>query len=500
MTIHAYGGDLWCSALALAVWAQEGIDARCSHLDTTSVALTGDDGPDRDEHAMAITPGDSKVHRPDLKQAVLERMVSQDGGGAMDGKSWAGHASDTQIFQERAQALMATWRESPNRRYLVADAKRSTAEKAPHLAKLGCITRMPGPLKLGTQVSTQALPWDTWQSLQARTRDQRLALCHDSMAQRWLVVCSQAALERAAASVNNAGQRAAEAITQHRVHLHAQRVETPTQAQEAWRDGPAPWRDHQVESSELLDHKRDGQKGRPTAAPPRRALQWQMPRAGETRGHAHRGRPATDRGRGAGDQHRDGAAQRRGGARRRQSAIPGRGWVPMSQRPMVFWLVGVCEKTLPHAGAIDGDDPGAAGLGGGAPPAAPSMSPSTRNEPESHQPPDEPSDAEVGVARVDGIARVRVTVDGQVRDLITGLKAVKIHILHLFGEQVCHVYHLPSGEEASMATGARAIPDNVQRPCSMSVLEPLAGISHVPSCRGPYRYFLNGGQLCSETS
>jgi transposase len=46
---------------------------------------------------------------------------------------------------------------------------------------------------------------------------------------------------------------------------------------------------------------------------------------------------------------------------------------------------------------------------------------------------------------LDGIERVRVTVDGQVRDLITGLNEVKIKILHLFGEQVCHVYQLPSG-------------------------------------------------------
>ena len=46
---------------------------------------------------------------------------------------------------------------------------------------------------------------------------------------------------------------------------------------------------------------------------------------------------------------------------------------------------------------------------------------------------------------LDGIERVRVTVDGQVRDLITGLNAVKIKILRLFGEQVCHVYQLPLG-------------------------------------------------------
>lgn len=46
---------------------------------------------------------------------------------------------------------------------------------------------------------------------------------------------------------------------------------------------------------------------------------------------------------------------------------------------------------------------------------------------------------------LEGIERVRVTVDGQVRNLITGLNEVNIKILRLFGEQVCHVYQLPSG-------------------------------------------------------
>jgi transposase len=144
--------------------------------------------PDSDEHAIAITHGYSKDHRPDLKQAVLALMVSQDGGVPLMSKSWDGKASDTQIFQERAQALMATFREAPNPRDVVADAKLYTEDNAPNLAKLGFITRIPGTLKLVTQVSSQALQWDTWQYLNARTRYQRIELCHYSMAQRWLVV------------------------------------------------------------------------------------------------------------------------------------------------------------------------------------------------------------------------------------------------------------------------------------------------------------------------
>src|SRR2546421_12746567 len=46
---------------------------------------------------------------------------------------------------------------------------------------------------------------------------------------------------------------------------------------------------------------------------------------------------------------------------------------------------------------------------------------------------------------LEGIERVRVKVAGQGQELITGLNEVKITILRLFGEQVCHVYQLPSG-------------------------------------------------------
>src|SRR5215468_5749631 len=104
--VHTYGCDLLFSELALAVCVQEGIDLRFNHLDTTSFALSGEYAPESDEHVLIITHGYSKDHRPDLKQAVLELMVSQDGGVPLLSKTWDGNASDSQIFQDRAKALI----------------------------------------------------------------------------------------------------------------------------------------------------------------------------------------------------------------------------------------------------------------------------------------------------------------------------------------------------------------------------------------------------------
>src|SRR5229473_4765962 len=168
--VSSYGCDLLFSELALAVCAHEGIAQRFNHLDTTSFSLTGAYIPDSDEHAIAITHGYSKDHRPDLKQAVLELMVSQDGGVPLLSKSWDGNAADTQIFQDRAEALLSTFKGSPTPRYLIADSKLYSEENAANLKKLGFITRVPGTLKLVTHVIAQALRWDTWQRLDETTR------------------------------------------------------------------------------------------------------------------------------------------------------------------------------------------------------------------------------------------------------------------------------------------------------------------------------------------
>ena len=59
---------------------------------------------------------------------------------------------------------------APTPRYLVADAKLSTEDTATTLAKLGFITRMPGTIKLVSQVIPQALQGDRWHRLDETTR------------------------------------------------------------------------------------------------------------------------------------------------------------------------------------------------------------------------------------------------------------------------------------------------------------------------------------------
>ena len=75
----AYGCDLLLEELARAIGAPEGMARGFHPLDTPSVARTGADGPDSDEHAMPIPHGDAKAHRPALQQAGWALLVSHDG-------------------------------------------------------------------------------------------------------------------------------------------------------------------------------------------------------------------------------------------------------------------------------------------------------------------------------------------------------------------------------------------------------------------------------------
>ena len=443
--VHAYGCDLLFSELTLAVCVQEGIEQRFHHLDTTSFSLSGDYVPERDEQAITITHGYSKDHRPDLKQAVLELMVSQDGGVPLVSKSWDGNASDTQIFQERAAALMTAFASSEAPRYLVADAKLYNEDNATNLSKLGFITRIPGTLKLVGQVIAQALKWDMWQRLDETTRYHRIELCHFGMAQRWLVVSSQAAMERAEARVTKAQQREWEGIEKQLFHLQAKRFETPEAAQAALAGLAKSWRYHQVDTAHVIEHKHYTGKGRPTPSRPIKSIAWQM----RAQGRPDHERIAFHKQQGACfvigtnidvSQVSDPAviraykaqSQAEGGFRFLKDPLffvsslfvkkPCRIQGLLMVMTLALLVYSVTQRRLRHQLARQNE-----------------TLPNQIN-----QPTERPTLRWV-FQLLEGIHRVRVTVQGQVHDLIAGLNEVQIKILRLFGAEVCRLYQISPG-------------------------------------------------------
>jgi transposase len=443
--VNRYGCDLLFSELALAVCQQEAIDQRFNHLDTTSFSLTGDYVPESDQQAIAITHGYSKDHRPDLKQAVLELMVSQDGGVPLASKNWDGNASDSQIFQERAQAVLSTFKDSPTPRYLVADSKLYSKDNAAHLKPLGFITRIPETLKIVSHTIGQALRQDTWQRVDDTTRYHRLDLCHYGMAQRWLVVCSEAAMQRAEQRVSKACTREFEAIEKQCFHLQAQRFESQEKARAALATRSRSWRYHQVATLELIEHKRYAGKGRPSAKSPIKAIEWQIRaqvcpdaeaiwRQKQLKGCFVLG--TNIKAEALSDQEVLAAykAQSRveGGFRFLKDPLffvsslfvkkPTRIQGLLMVMTLALLVYSVAQRRLRQELARQHE--------------------SLPNQ--INQPTQRPTLRWV-FQLLEGIHRVRVIVQDQVYDLIEGLNEVQIKILRLFGQEVCQIYQISSG-------------------------------------------------------
>ena len=443
--VNIYGCDLFFSEIALAVCQHEAIDHRFSHLDTTSFSLSGAYVPESDTQAIAITHGYSKDHRPDLKQAVLELMVSQDGGVPLASKSWDGNASDSQIFHDRAEALLATFKASPTPRYLIADSKLYSEDNAAQLKQLGFITRIPATLKLVSQVISQALRRATWQSVDDATRYQRRDLCHYGMAQRWLIVSSEAARQRAEKSVSKAQQRELESVEKQLFHLQAKRFETPESAQAALNTLAGAWCYHQVATTKLTEHKRYAGKGRPSTQRSVQATLWQIqaevcPDAEAIRRQQqHKGCFVL----GTNIEASHLSDEEVLAAYKAQSHVEG--GFRFLKDPLFFvsslfvkkpsriqgLLVVMTLALLVYSVAQR------------------RLRQALKRQKESlpnqiNQPTQRPTLRWV-FQLLEGIHRVRVRVQGQIHDLIEGLNKVQIKILRLFGQDVCQIYQISSG-------------------------------------------------------
>jgi transposase len=288
----------------------------------------------------------------------------------------------------------------------------------------------------------QALTWDTWHRLDDKTRYQCLELCHYGMAQRWLIVQSEAALERAEATITKARQREAEAVEKQLFHLQATRFKTREGAHEALAALAKRWTYHQVDSSTLIEHKRYAGKGRPTPRTPLKAIEWQIQARGrpdqEAMRHHQQVKACVVLGTNIGASELSdaevlaaykGQSRVEGGFRFLKDPLffvsslfvkkPSRIEGLLMVMTLALLVYSVAQRRMrQHLARHHETIPN-----------------------QINQPITSPTLRWV-FQLLEGIHRVRATLQGQVHELIEGLNDVQIKILRLFGEQVCCLYQI----------------------------------------------------------
>jgi transposase len=96
------------------------------------------------------------------------------------------------------------------------------------------------------------------------------------MAQRWLVVSSQDAWQRAEHTLAKAQAKESAQVQKQLFHLQAQRFPSEIEARAALDTIAQRWRYHQMAQVSLPPHSQYARKGRPTTQTPRKAIQWQI--------------------------------------------------------------------------------------------------------------------------------------------------------------------------------------------------------------------------------
>jgi len=274
--VYSYGCNLLFSEIAINVCKKEEIDLRFNSLDTTSFSLTGEYDTDSDEHAVVVTYGYSKDKRPDLKQVILELMVSQDGGVPTMSKSRDGNASDSNVFKQRSEGLIKEFASSEMPRYIVADSKLYTQANAVNLAHLSFITRIPESLKVVSEVIDQSLSMGNWQVYDDKVKYQRVELCHYGIEQRWIVAYSESAYQRAGKTLSKAQSKEQEKINKAFFHLQAQRFESEESARKALDKIIQNLSYHKLVDIKLTQHVKYASCGKPKSDSSIKSIAWQI--------------------------------------------------------------------------------------------------------------------------------------------------------------------------------------------------------------------------------
>jgi transposase len=262
------------------------------------------------------------------------------------------------------------------------------------------------------------------------------------MVQRWLVVYSRAALERAEAALTRAQQREHAAITKQLFHLQAQRFGAPQAAHDALAALAKRWKYHRVESYQLTEHKRYAGKGRPTPRTPLKTIEWQI------QAHVHADDETIEQAKQAQACYilgtniapsalsdaevisaYKGQSHVEGGFRFLKDPLffvsslfvkkPNRIAGLLMVMPLALLVYSVAQRRLRKQLATHHE-----------------TMPNQINQPT-------PAPTLRWVFQLlEGIHRVRMTVQDQVHDLIEGLNDVQIKILRLFGKEVCRLYQI----------------------------------------------------------
>ncbi|WP_449418334.1 IS1634 family transposase [Phormidium nigroviride] len=263
------------TAIALKAALKFQVEMKSVHLDSSSISVEGEykscqkesqetEGEATDKEpemkAIKIVHGYSRDKRPDLKQFIIDTIVTGDGDIPLYLKIDDGNADDKSVFVERLKEFKNQWTFDG---IYVADSALYTADNLSAMAEMKWITRVPLSIKLA-QNKIEEIEDDAWESNQIKGyKIAEIASEYAQVKQRWLVIESelrkQAAIKKISAKVEKQLESAKRLLRK----LSRQEFACIADAEMAIKRLSDSWKYHQIKEIEYREKQGKNPKGKP---------------------------------------------------------------------------------------------------------------------------------------------------------------------------------------------------------------------------------------------
>lgn len=232
--IYDFGVEIFYYLLAVGVVKQLGLTGGGGHLDATSFHVDGEYNSGDEavaEGLVHIRPGYSRDHRPDLNQVVLQLVTENQAGIPLLMAPSSGNVNDQAGFRELIQRHIGQLKADVDLRYLVADSALYTEGSLRELGDTIWISRVPETFGSARAV-IDAVAGDLAASGE-ETAHRAVGIVEAGVRQRWLVVHSRAARDRAESTLRKQHLKQGEADQKAFNRLCQQRFACEPDAQSA---------------------------------------------------------------------------------------------------------------------------------------------------------------------------------------------------------------------------------------------------------------------------
>lgn len=237
---YQYGISELFLLIALAAVKKYQIDLGYSHLDSTSFSVHGkynkllpgltesnQEANNIKEIPIKITHGYSRDHRPDLKQFMLNMIVSGDGDVPMFIETGSGNQSDKKVFGELAKKYKKQLKFETT---IVADSALYSQNNLKLMKGMSWVTRVPLSIKEAKELVSKLAESELIKSKIPGYLYQEVENNYGKIKQRWLVVESESRKKSDIIRLEQKIEKESRLLSQKLVSLSKKEFETEVEA------------------------------------------------------------------------------------------------------------------------------------------------------------------------------------------------------------------------------------------------------------------------------